>query len=44
MVSCRGVVQLGGPDPGFAQWDTLKVGACKSIIFNESSREVKIYR
>ena len=30
MVGCRGVVQVGGPGPGFAQGGCTKVGACKS--------------
>ena len=39
-MGCRGVAQLGGPAPGFAQRGPAKVGACKSILFTESSRVI----
>ena len=32
----------GGARPGFARGGPAKVAACKSILFNESSRVVKI--
>ena len=42
IVGCQGVVQIGGPDPGFAKRGPTKVGACESILFTESSCVVEI--
>ena len=42
IVNCQGEVQLGGSAPGFAQGGPAKVGACKSILFTDSSRVVEI--
>ena len=42
IVGCRGVVQLGGADLGFAREGPTKVGACKSILFTGGSCVVEI--
>ena len=42
VISCQGVVQLGGPAPRFVRGGPAKVGACKSILFTDSSCVVKI--
>ena len=42
IVGCQGAVQLGVPAPRFVQRGPAKVGACKSVLFTESSRVVKI--
>ena len=42
IVSCRGVVQLGGPDPWDNQVGPAKVGAGKSFLFTKGSCVVKI--
>ena len=41
VVGCRGVVLLGAPATRFVQRGPTKVGACKSILFNESFHVVK---
>ena len=41
IVGCWGVLQLGFPAPGFGRGAPAKVGACKSIIFTESSFIIK---
>ena len=40
--SCRGVVRLGVPDPWNNWGGPAKVGACKSLLFTESSLVVKL--
>ena len=42
IVSCQGVVQLGGPDSWFIQGRPTKVEAGKSFLFTESFLLVKI--
>ena len=42
IVSCQSVVQLGGPDPGFAQEGPAKVRDCMSVLFTESSFVVEM--
>ena len=42
IVGCRGVVQLGGPDPWVNRGGPTKVGAHKSFLFTESSLVVEI--
>ena len=37
MVSCQGVVQLGGPSSGFSLVSSTKVEACKSFLFTENN-------
>ena len=37
VVSCQGVVQLGGPDPWYNQGGLAKVGSRKSFLFSENS-------
>ena len=42
IVGCRGVVQLGGPDPWYNWGGPAKVGAGESFLFTDSSLIVKI--
>ena len=42
LVGCRGVVQLGGPDPWYTWIGPAQVGAHKLFLFTESSLVVKI--
>ena len=41
LVGCRGVVQLGGPDPWYNWGGPTKVGVLKSFLFSEYSLVVK---
>ena len=42
LVSCRGVVQLGGPDPWDNQVGPAKVGAGKSFLFTKGNGRFRL--